>query len=364
MVRLLTIVAFLIATLSATSARAHTAQRSYCTVRSVVGGLEVEMESAAHLLQQPLGLGTRTPSDAELLEARERLVQQLVDRIQARTSSGRCRVTADEPRLITRDGERAVATVLHFFCPPGPVTLRNTWRLDVEPTSEVVCAVDGAAWVFRAGTEELDVGAPPTLAGTLKAFVGLGAVHVVGGIDHVLFVVLLVVAAALASGEHDLRRGLWAVAGVVTGFTLGHSVTLIAAGLDWLRADARITESVIALSIVVVGIENVLAKQFRWRFWTALVFGLVHGFGFASVLAETELPRRGAVWALLAFNLGIELAQLAIVAVVFPPLALAARKSWYRRALLVPVSIAVAAVASLWFVKRAAGLELMPWLGS
>jgi len=97
---------------------------------------------------------------------------------------------------------------------------------------------------------------------------------------------------------------------------------------------------------------------------TASLFGLVHGFGFASVLAETELPRRGAVWALLAFNLGIELAQLSIVLLLFPPLALAAKKSWFRSGILIPISATVAVLASLWFVKRAGHVEFLPWLGS
>lgn len=346
------------------TASAHAQARSYCTVRTAVGGLDVTVETAAHLLRQPLGLGSRTPTDAELLEARERLKQQLVDRVQARTSLGQCRSSAEEPELVERDGERAVRTELHFYCPPGPVTLRNTWRLDVDPSSEVVCAVDGAAWVFRLGLEELEVGTPPSLRETLTSFTGLGAVHVFGGIDHVLFVIALLVAAALATERQSLRQALWAAAGVVTGFTLGHSVTLIAAGLDVLRLNARITESVIALSIVVVAIENIVSRQIRWRFWTASLFGLVHGFGFASVLAEAELPRRGAVWALLAFNLGIELAQLAIVAAAFPLLVLAARRQWYRRAVLIPVSAAIGLVATLWFVKRAAGVEFLPWLGS
>jgi hypothetical protein len=82
------------------------------------------------------------------------------------------------------------------------------------------------------------------------------------------------------------------------------------------------------------------------------------------VLAETELPRRAAVWALVAFNVGIELAQLGIVIVVFPLLAWAARRPWYRAAVLTPISAAVALLAALWFVKRAAGLEFLPWLGS
>jgi hypothetical protein len=183
-------------------------------------------------------------------------------------------------------------------------------------------------------------------------------------VDHVLFVVALLLATARASREHTLARGLSAMATVITGFTLGHSATLIAAGLGLLRIEPRITESVIALSIVIVGTENVLRDEIKWRGLTATLFGLVHGFGFASALADTELPRRGALLALVSFNVGIELAQLGIVLALFPLLALAARRAWYERALLRPVSLGVALLAGVWLIKRAAQLQFWPWLGS
>ncbi len=240
----------------------------------------------------------------------------------------------------------------------------NAWRFNVDPLAENVCAIDGSAWVFRPGSEEREIGTPPSQASVLGTFVRLGMHHVFTGIDHVLFVIALLVAAARASRNHTLVQGLKAMATVVTGFTLGHSVTLIAAGLNLVRIDSRLTESVIALSIVVVGVENLIRKEVRWRGVTATLFGLVHGFGFASVLAETELPPRGTVWALLSFNVGIELAQLSIVIVAFPALALSARKDWYEKGLLKPISGIVALLAAIWFIKRATGAEFFPWLGA
>jgi HupE/UreJ protein len=353
----------LAALLFAGGAAAHQQGQSYCNVTTVVGGIDVTVETSFEHLVPVLGLGSLKPQDSEILAARDRLAQQLEDHVQARTPAGPCQVASDAPILDTREGVRVAEVTLHYQCPPGPVTLRNTWRFDVDPSSETVCAIDGAAWVFRVGIEEADLGAPPTLGQVMGSFVGSGMLHVFGGIDHVLFIVALLVAAASARQE-SLAAGLKATAAVVTGFTLGHSVTLIGAGLDLVRLPPRLTESVIALSIVVVGVENIARKEIRWRMLTATLFGLVHGFGFATVLAETELPRRGAVWALLAFNLGIEAAQLTIVALLFPPLALAARRSWFRGGMLIPVSATVAVLASLWFVKRAAHVEFLPWLGS
>lgn len=361
--RLSSFVAFAFVCALALPASAHQLGRSYCTVQTVTGGVDVTVETSFEHLMPVLGFGA-LPGDADVLAARARLVEALGKAVTARSPGGACSAEAGGLELVTAEGQRAVRAPLRFSCPPGPVALRNVWRLDVDPKSEVVCAVDGSAWVFRVGSEERDVGTPPTLGQVLGSFVKLGVHHVLAGIDHVLFVVVLLLAAARATRDQSLSRGLREVALVVTGFTLGHSVTLVAAGLGWVHVEPRLTESVIALSIVAVAVENVVRREIRWRALTATLFGLVHGFGFASVLGETELPRRGAVWALFTFNVGIELGQLAVVAAVFVPLALAARKPWYERKLMWPASGVIAALAAVWLAKRAFGLDFWPWLGS
>jgi hypothetical protein len=348
----------------AAGAAAHVLPRSYCTVRTAPGGIDVSVETAGHLLAAPLGLSSRHPDEKVLREAIPRFVQQIEDHVQARTPAGACTVKADPAEVIHDQGEPALRVMLHFGCPTGPVTLHNSWRFDVDPSSETVCAINGSAWVFRPGMAERVVGTPPTLGQVLSNFVVLGMKHVESGIDHILFVIGLLLAAALATRQQSLGSATRAVAGVVTGFTLGHSITLIAAGLGVVRLPSRFTESAIALSIVVVCVENIARHEIRGRFLTAALFGLVHGFGFASVLADIELPSRGTVLALVSFNVGIELAQLIVVVIAFPPLALASRRPWYRKRVLVPLSAAVALVAAVWLVKRALGLDFLPWLGS
>ena len=346
----------------ATPATAHQLGRSYCTVTTVPGGLDVTVETSFEHLR-PVLAPLPTGTDAEVARARAPLAEALRREVTARSSGGSCTADVGALELVTTEGQRAARVPLHFACPAGAVTLRNVWRLDLDPKSEVVCAIDGAAWAFRVGAEERAVGTPPTLGQVLTEFVKLGVHHVLSGIDHLLFVVALLLAAAQASREQSLVRGLRGVALIVTGFTLGHSVTLIAGGLGWVKVEPRLTESIIALSIVAVAAENVARREIRWRALTALAFGLVHGFGFASVLAETALPPRGTVWALLSFNLGIELGQLAVVALVFVPLALAARRAWYEKRLLWPASSVIGALALVWLLKRAFALELAPWLG-
>jgi hypothetical protein len=143
---------------------------------------------------------------------------------------------------------------------------------------------------------------------------------------------------------------------IVTAFTIGHSVTLALAALDVVVAPSALVESAIAASVVIAAVLNLWRPSAgAERPWLALGFGLVHGFGFSSVLAEVGLPKGERVLALFSFNVGIELAQLAFVALVLWPLALLARRRFYERAVLVPGSLAIAAIAAFWFVERAAG---------
>ena len=359
---LLMAAAFALTSLFAFTSSAHQLGRSYCSVQTVPGGLDVTVETSFEHLVPVLGLSS-LPSDEDVRSLRSRIDEALGKAVSARSPNGACTVSTSPGELVTTEGLRAISVPLRFVCPPGPVVLRNVWRLDVDPGSEVLCSIDGSAWAFRTGAEERDVGTPPSVAEVLVSFVKLGVHHVLSGIDHMLFVVALLLAAARSSRDKTLLRGLREVALVVTGFTLGHSVTLVSAGLGLVQVEPRLTESIIALSIVAVAVENVARREIRWRALTATVFGLVHGFGFASVLAETELPRRGAVFALLTFNVGIELGQLAVVLLVFAPLAYAARRAWYERRVLWPASTLIALLASVWLVKRAFGLSFLPWLG-
>ena len=147
---------------------------------------------------------------------------------------------------------------------------------------------------------------------------------------------------------------------IVTAFTVAHSITLSLAVLGLVTLPSRLVESAIAASVVAAALNNIwpLVRGRRWM--VAFLFGLVHGFGFASVLADLGLPQGALAVALLGFNVGVELGQLAIVA-VFLPLAYALRRSWfYRRAVLVGGSLLIALLAAVWLVERVFELKLLP----
>jgi hydrogenase/urease accessory protein HupE len=178
----------------------------------------------------------------------------------------------------------------------------------------------------------------------VKRFVPAGVHHILIGPDHLLFLVGLL----LLGGS--IRQLLV----VVTSFTVAHSITLSLAALNIVTPPARIIEPAIALSIVYVGADNILASGGRdVRGWIAFAFGFIHGFGFANVLREMDLPRRALGWSLFSFNIGVEIGQLFVVVLVATAFTmLRAKSEWSRRHLALAGSIVVIAAGAFWFVQR------------
>lgn len=186
-----------------------------------------------------------------------------------------------------------------------------------------------------------------------------GIWHILSGIDHLLFLLSLLLPAVLIrrSGRWEpvsaARPALVSVFKVVTAFTLAHSLTLTLAALDIVRLPSRLTESVIAGSIIVAALNNIFPVVTETRARIAFAFGLLHGFGFASVLADMGLPQGARLVSLVAFNLGIEAGQLAVVLAVMPIIYGLRGGTFYRRAFMPWGSAAIAAVALVWLVQRA-----------
>ena len=178
----------------------------------------------------------------------------------------------------------------------------------------------------------------------MKTFIPSGIHHIMIGPDHILFLVGLL-----------LLGGSWvALLKIVTAFTVGHSVTLSLAALNVVTPPASVIEPAIALSIVFVGADNLVRGDGRdLRMWVALVFGLVHGFGFANVLREFGLPREALGWSLFSFNVGVEIGQLAIVLLVTAGLsAIRRRSATLRQRVALAGSIVVIGAGTYWFVQR------------
>ena len=178
----------------------------------------------------------------------------------------------------------------------------------------------------------------------IRKFVPAGIHHILIGPDHLLFLVGLL----LLGGS--FRRLLL----VVSSFTLAHSITLSLAALNLVTPPARVIEPAIALSIVYVGVDNLMVGRGRdVRAWIAFTFGFIHGFGFANVLREMNLPSRALGWSLFSFNLGVEIGQLLVVVLVASALmALRSRNEAAGRRLALAGSLAVILMGAFWFVQR------------
>jgi len=186
---------------------------------------------------------------------------------------------------------------------------------------------------------------PPTRRQVAWQYLQLGFTHILPkGTDHILFVL----------GIFLLSVRLKPVLLQVTAFTVAHTITLALTIYGVFSLPSRIVEPLIAVSIVYVAVENVVhPKLSPWRVALVFGFGLLHGMGFAGVLSQLGLPRSEFLTALLCFNVGVELGQLSVILTAFLLIGLPfRRKSWYRRRVVIPASIAIAAVGLHWAIQR------------
>ena len=232
------------------------------------------------------------------------------------------------------------------------------------PALVVLDPAGGAKVVDRAGQTSSGTGGgnDPFAGGFFPA----GVHHILIGYDHVLFLICLLLPAVLVRVKGGWRPvAKWSEAArplliTVTAFTIAHTITLALAGLRIVELSPRIIEPAIAATIIFTAVGNIWPSRFRESAAMPFAFGLVHGFGFADVLRELDLPFGQFVWALLRFNLGVEAGQLIIVAFALTPLYLLRRWHFYRRGILMPISIAATVIAGIWFAERVFDFKVLP----
>ena len=191
-------------------------------------------------------------------------------------------------------------------------------------------------------------------------FVKQGVWHILIGYDHILFIITLMLPAVLRYRHKQwqavdaFKPAMLSLLKVVTAFTVAHSITLSLATLNIIALPARSVESAIALSVVLVAINNLKPLFTHARWGMAFIFGLIHGFGFASVLGDLNLDNGSLVWSLLGFNIGVEIGQALILGVLFPVAYYLRKTRVYRTAILQGGSVIISVLASFWLVQRLA----------
>jgi hypothetical protein len=196
----------------------------------------------------------------------------------------------------------------------------------------------------------------------IRDFVWQGALHIWIGIDHILFLVALLLPAVLVRRDStwepvgDFRSALWHILKVVTVFTLAHSITLSLAALEIVQLPSRLVESTIALSIILVALNNIFPLFRKGILLIVFLFGLFHGLGFATVMGQLPFRMTDLVSVLVAFNVGVEIGQIVVVAGIFLVILWLCKRKFYPTAVPVYGSAVLCVVAGYWFIQRALGL--------
>lgn len=373
---LLGLLALLGLALLAAPAGAHTSGLSKLRLKvegaRITGEWEVHLHDARALLRLP----PTTAPDSGLAELRaheaayrDSLAHQLT--VTADGASCPLRVVADSAmKWNALLASVTLAIAADCPAPPRRLVLHDDLMFGLDRTHRGFFSVQDDrvthVGVFRADrdrTVEIPI-RRFQLGTTIVEFVREGVRHIWTGYDHMLFLLALLLPAALRRERRDWvpRRGFWPtmheVIKVVTAFTLAHSVTLALSFFGVIQLPTRLVESAIAVSVFAAAWNN-LRPYLPGRAWVmAMTFGLVHGMGFASALGGLGVPAQARGIALGSFNVGVEIGQLAIVAVAMPVLYAGSRWPRYPRLVMGVGSLAIAWASAMWFMERAFGISM------
>lgn len=353
---------------------AHKPSDSYLQLRTSGAQLEGQWDIALRDLDHALGLDTDHDGAITWGELRRRhadIADYTLARLEIRSDRGDCSGRAEQ-QLVDEHSDGAYA-VLRFQvrCPAGASQWSLRYRLffDLDPQHRGLLHVEHlgrrSSGIFSPDHPLEHIGTAQAGQGRqFLAYLRDGVHHIWVGYDHLLFLLCLLLPAVLRRGADGwlaverFRDALIDVIRIVTAFTVAHSITLSLAVFGLVALPSRWVESAIAASVLLAALNN-LHPLVRGRRWiAALVFGLVHGLGFANVLIALGLPPGTRLLSLLGFNLGVELGQLAVVG-TFLPLAYLLRRTRLYRLRLVPASSAlIALLACVWLLQRGLDLDL------
>lgn len=307
---------------------------------------------------------------SEIKAQKNVVVPWISEGVQFRRGGQRCGLIEDHWATTNYGEEVYLSVVSQLDCPAEvidePLVLRYTLIVDQDALHRglLKASLGEATYSAILSPDRPEYRFDSKSAGFFSVFNNYlieGVWHIWIGADHILFLISLLLpcvflreSASLGRWRpsQQLRPSLISVLAVVTAFTVAHSITLGLTVLDVISPPAGLVEPVIAASVIVAALGNLTKTLIHLRWQIALLFGLIHGFGFASVLADLGLPSQQLTSALLGFNIGVELGQLAIVALFFPIAWRLRATSFYRWGIVSGGSIVIAAIASYWLFDR------------
>jgi HupE / UreJ protein len=354
---------------------AHKPSDSYLSLNFRTEKVTGRWDIALRDLEYAIGIDANHDGNINWGELRSRhtvIAEYVLSHLKLENGGAPCYLEPTE-QLVDRHSD-GVYTVLHFTvqCPvtTDPLILDYSLFFDQDPTHRGLLRVDHPGGVQTAifSPDRSHIELIPQLRGTWPQFADYwweGVWHIWIGYDHLLFLLALLLPAVVWREDGrwravaSLRPAVMHVISIVTAFTLAHSITLSAAVLGWIALPSRWVESAIAATVVLAAVNNLYPIIQGRRWLIAFCLGLIHGLGFAGVLAGLDLPNATLVLALAGFNLGVESGQL-VFTLVLMPIALVLRDTrFYRLGLVKPGSVAVAAMASVWLPERSLGLTII-----
>ena len=371
----------LFVTLSSHQASAHKPSDAYIELEARGNQIQIRWDIALRDLDLLLDLDTNRDGQLSWAEVRRRhpeISRSALEAINLQTTAGACTPGTVAHALVQHsDGIYAVMN-LTSQCASSARQVQMSYRMfgELDPSHRVivkhgenstVITPNGIPVALKLG--EAGGGSPAagiTDSSSMLSHIKNGMHHILVGWDHLAFIVLLVLPAVLRRqngrwlAEHDASASLKGILLTVTAFTLAHSITLSASVLQWLTPPSRWVESAIALSILVAAAMNLLGtRPARW--WpVAMLFGLIHGFGFASALNDAGLGGGSLALGLLGFNFGVEIGQLVFIALLWPLIWFTRNLRHWSQAAVPALSSILAIAGGIWLLERLFQISLLP----
>ena len=360
------------------SAHAHKPSDSYLAASVEESQIKGQWDIALRDLDFAIGLDENANNEItwqEVLNKRQEINAYAFARLHIKNAKINCPITPQKT-LIDHHTDGAYAVIRYYASCSEPITNLNfkyTLFADIDPSHRGLLKLD------YKGTTKTSVFGPenaiqnfllekPNRLTEFKNYLVEGIGHIWAGYDHILFLLSLLLPAVLIRKSDrwqpspDFKSTFIDVLKVVTAFTIAHSITLTLATLHIISLPSRWVEAAIAASVIVAALNNIFPVILKKRWLAAFVFGLIHGFGFASVLSDLGLQNGSLFIALVGFNVGVEIGQIGILS-IYLPVSFALRKTWfYQHVFFYGGSIFIIAIATIWFVERAFNIGLFTFI--
>lgn len=367
---------FLVAFLTSTAAQAHKPSDSYLQLKVEDKSISGEWDIALRDLEYAIGIdanGDGAITWGEVRAHRDAITVYAMRGLKIEAGSEPCSVSVSDLQIADHSDGAYAALILTGACATTPkrITVDYDLLFDLDPTHHGLLNLEFGGIqtaIFRPDLRQVEFRKNGGTAwSTFLQYLHEGLWHVWTGYDHMLFLGGLMLPAVLRRTREGwlpatrLGPAVLDTVRIATAFTIAHALTLSLAAMGVISLPSRLVESLVAATVVFAGINNLFPMAYRGLWQLAFFFGLIHGAAIASALLELGLPSGQRVLALLAFNLGVEGAQLTIVGLVLPISFVFRYSPFYRRAVVILGSMVITGIGLMWFVQRAFAIPLISW---